>query len=151
MEGQKTAEEIAKEILAKSNRKNSAKRIQVARFVFFLMAGFQALSIYLTMRSIDLPLPYYSLDIGLCILFLVLFVVSFKYPFPAFIVGLSAFVGLHLFIAIFVPDSLMRGFVYKIAIMTALVLGVVYSWNLRSSIQTTHQDDLLDGELDSLS
>jgi hypothetical protein len=148
MTDQKTADEIAKEILAKSKKKDSEKRIKIARFIFLFMAFFQSLSVYVAMNALNLPISNFYIDIFLLLMFLGLFGLSFKHPFISFVIGLCAFVALHLFIALIVPNSLMQGFVYKIIIMTALVLGMAYSWNLRGKGKTNiSEDELLDNDL----
>ena len=136
--------EIAREIRQKSQERDNLIRLRVTRFSFLIAAGIQLFSVWLYLQFLPIPLEYFLLDFIIAGMFGTMFVLSFWYPLPSFIIALLGYVIYQIYLATFSLEFLYSGWIWKVMILTALIMGMMASRKLpRKSLVS---DDILDME-----
>ena len=145
-EEREKAIQIAREVKQKSQERDNLTRLRVTRFSFLIAAGIQLLSVWLYLQFLPIPLDYFLLDFIIAGMFGAMFVLSFWYPFPSFVIALLGYVIYQTYLASYSIEFLFSGWIWKVIILTALVIGMMASRKLpRKSL---FSEDILDLEED---
>ncbi|UKN01012.1 hypothetical protein K6119_14855 [Paracrocinitomix mangrovi] len=140
------AKEVAQEILNKSKKKDDLASIKFARYGFLGIAIMQALVVFFFHFIFFVPLSLMFWDVMLVIFFIVMFVLSFWRPLIAFIIGLGTWLIIQLMLASVSIDHMMNGWIWKVMILTALIIGLISSLRVPKPVKEANAEELLDVE-----
>lgn len=129
----------------KHDKQQSNKVVNRARVVLFLVAGLYAfVGVYEAFFMYGAHILFGIIDWIVAAIFIGLAIFSYKKAFLALVLGLGVYLGLIILLAVLNPLTLVQGIIWKIVIVTLLVLGIKEAKSSESKKEKETSDDLLD-------
>ncbi|NVK66034.1 MAG: hypothetical protein HWE22_15700 [Flavobacteriales bacterium] len=125
--------------------KQSNKVVNRARIVLFVVAGLYAfVGVYEAFFMLGAHILFGTIDWIVSAIFIGLAIFSYKKAFLALILGLGVYLGLILLLAVLDPMTIVQGIIWKILIVTLLVLGIKEAKSSKPKEAKTTNGELLD-------
>lgn len=126
-------------------KKQSNKVVNRARIVLFLVAGlYTFVGIYEAFFMFGAHILFGTIDWIVAAIFIGLAIFSYKKAFLALVLGLGVYLTLVVLLAVLNPMTLVQGIIWKIVIVTLLVLGIKEAKSSESKKEKVVNGDLLD-------
>lgn len=142
MQNEKTPQEIAREIKAASDHKSNLQKLAYARYVFIIVAAIESIGVIMLKGDLKMNWGDFWISYLYIAVFIILFLVSFKKAFLAFVIGITFYLGLNLSITLVQPDFLLQGFSYKIIILTLFFVGLFVSHSASRKLSEVMNDEV---------
>ena len=129
----------------KQIQKLSNKAVNRGRIALFIVAGMYLLAgTYEAFFMYGADIIFGAIDWGVSAIFIGLAILSYKKAFVAMVIGLAVYLGLVVLLAVFDPSTIIQGIIWKIIIVTFLVLGIQETYKKKDVQVNVSNDDLLD-------
>jgi hypothetical protein len=142
VEDKKDPKEIAAEIIEQGKTDQAVKRVKVARYILLAIAILTLVQNLIVSGDTTFGDDFYFNLIDV-VLFILLFVLSFKHPRIIFIIGLLFYVVPHIYLAVLHSESIINGIFLKLVIVVGLVQGILTTSKLPKA-KIIEDDELLD-------
>jgi len=133
---------IAAKIIEESNRKSNKSKVKVSRFGLLLVGIITSLVVFLAHYRLSYSYNKLWLEIAVSCCYYILFALSFRKAFLAFLIGLLLYLSYLIFLLTVGIEFLMSGYVLKIIVLGLLLSGLRASRLLPVDVVTN--EELLD-------